>query len=224
MGAFHGLYGLIVSLGRSLDGVASLLLRLILAPVLFASGWEKLNGENWFMHTMDSFPFPFNVIPPEISWQLATWTELVGGVCLLIGLAVRWVSIPAMVVMFVAAWSVHLDNGWPAIAPSFPDEICIEGTEAATESSLPDRIARCYNVNQRTIEASQRLARGRAIMTEHGNSQWLNEYGPFVKLNNGIEFAAMYFAMLFALWTIGGGRWFSLDYWIALLSGNSNRY
>ena len=29
---------------KHLDGVASLLLRLILGPVMIAAGWEKLNG------------------------------------------------------------------------------------------------------------------------------------------------------------------------------------
>lgn len=221
---FHSIYGLVAGLGKSLDGVASLLLRLILAPVMFSSGWEKLNGENWFAYSLESFPFPFNVIPPEISWQLATWTELLGGILLLLGLAIRWISPPLLVVMFVAAWSVHLDNGWPAIAPSFPDEICVEGSEAQQQAALPDRIARCYNVNPGTVEAAKRLARGKQIMQQHGNWEWLNSHGSFVKLNNGIEFAAIYFAMILALWVIGGGRWFSLDYWIARITGNDNRY
>jgi len=35
-----------------------------------------------------------------------------------------------------------------------------------------------------------------------------------VILNNGIEFAATYFIMLLALFFIGAGRYFSMDYWI----------
>lgn len=34
-------------------------------------------------------------------------------------------------------------------------------------------------------------------------------------LNNGIEFAATYFIMLLTLFFIGGGRYLSLDWWIA---------
>ena len=71
---------------------------------------------------------------------------------------------------------------------------------------------------QRTIEASKRLAKGKEIMAEHGNRRWLNQHGSFVKLNSGIEFAATYFAMLFALLMIGGGRYFSLDYWIGFFA------
>lgn len=34
-------------------------------------------------------------------------------------------------------------------------------------------------------------------------------------LNNGIEFAATYFIMLLALFFMGAGNYFSVDYWIA---------
>ena len=34
-------------------------------------------------------------------------------------------------------------------------------------------------------------------------------------LNNGIEFAATYFAILLALFFMGAGRYLSADYWIA---------
>ena len=115
---------------------------------------------------------------------------------LLIGLAVRWISIPLMVTMWVAAMAIHWDNGWAAIAVSRPAPVCIEGSEAAVAAGSFEKFAKCYNVNERTIEASKRLARGKEIMAEHGNSRWLNQHGSFVKLNAGIEFAASYFAML----------------------------
>ena len=44
---------------RHFDGLASLLLRLILGPVLIGAGWEKLTGENWFGFQQEAFPFPF---------------------------------------------------------------------------------------------------------------------------------------------------------------------
>ena len=199
-----------------LDGVASLLMRLILGPVLIASGWEKLTGTNWFVHTLDSFPFPFNVLPPEFSWFLASWTEFLGGILLLLGLATRVVAIPLAVTMFVAAWSVHLDNGWAAIAPSNPPAVCIPGSEAHEASSRFERFVDCQNVNARTIEASRRLAKAKSILREHGDYRYLNGRGAIVKLNNGIEFAAIYLTMLFALLIIGGGRYISLDYYVRL--------
>ena len=57
-------------------------LRLLLGWDFFESGLEKWQGENWFAEIQDRFPFPFNLVPPEVSWQLATWFELLGGVAL----------------------------------------------------------------------------------------------------------------------------------------------
>ncbi len=199
-----------------LDGVASLLLRLILAPVLIAAGWEKLTGENWFGGQLDAFPFPFNVLPAGLSWFLASWTEFLGGILLLLGLGTRIVAIPLSITMFVAAYAVHLDNGWSAIAPSNPPALCIPGTDAHVASNPFQRYVACHGVNERTVEASRRLARARAILKEHGNWSYLNGGGPLVKLNNGIEFAASYLAMLLALAVIGGGRYLSLDYYAGL--------
>jgi putative oxidoreductase len=197
---------------RHLSGVVSLILRLILAPVLIGAGWEKLNGDNWF--NADLLPFPFSVLPPDLSWFLASWTEFLGGICLLFGLATRLWAIPLAVTMLVAAGSVHWDNGWPAIAPSSPPAICIPDSEAHRSSNVFERYIRCYNVNARTIEASQRLARAKSILREHGNYGYLNGSGSIVKLNNGIEFAMIYFAMILALLMIGGGRYLSLDYYL----------
>lgn len=53
------------------------------------------------------------------------------------------------------------------------------------------------------------------ILQEHGNYEWLTESGNFVILNNGIEFAATYFVMLLALFFMGGGRYVSVDWWLA---------
>ncbi len=210
-------YDRFVAFASHFDGVASLLLRLILGPVLIAAGWEKLSGDNWFAAVQDSFPFPFNVLPPELSWFLASWTEFLGGIALLLGLGTRLIAIPLAVTMFVAAWSVHLPNGWPAVAPSNPPALCIEGTPAHSESNLFERAIKCLNVNERTIEASERLSRAKSILREHGNWSYLNGSGSIVKLNSGIEFAAIYFAMLLALLIIGGGRYLSLDYYLRLL-------
>ena len=54
-------------------------------------------------------------------------------------------------------------------------------------------------------------------LSDPGNFRYLNGSGSIVKLNSGIEFAAMYFAMLLALMIIGGGRYLSADYYLSLL-------
>ncbi len=208
----EGLYDRVFHWVSHLDGVVSITLRLILGPVLIGAGWEKLTGDNWF--SPELLPFPFSVLPTDLSWFLASWTEFLGGICLLVGLATRLWAIPLAVTMLVAAGSVHWDNGWPAIAPSNPPAICIPESTANAQSSVFERYIKCYNVNERTIEASERLSRAKSILREHGNYRYLNGSGSIVKLNNGIEFAIIYFAMILALLMIGGGRYFSIDYYL----------
>lgn len=195
-----------------LQGLVTLGLRVILAPVLLAAGWEKLNGENWFVHVMADFPFPFDVLPAGLSWFLAGWTEFLGGMLLLLGLGTRWICIPLMVTMWVAAAGVHADNGWAAIAPSDPPAICVPDTVAYDDANDFVQWFSCTNVSARTIEASKRLARARSILQREGNWNWLSDHGAIVKLNNGMEFAVTYLFMLGALLVIGGGRYTSLDW------------
>lgn len=208
-------YDQAVALLPHLSGVASIMIRLILCPVLIGAGWEKINGANWF--SQDMLPFPFSVVPVDISWFLAGWAEFLGGICILLGLATRLWAIPLAITMLIAAVSVHWDNGWPAIAPSNPPEVCINDSDSQTAASIFERYIKCHNVNDRTIEASERLARAKNILREHGNYRYLNGSGAIVKLNSGIEFAAIYFVMLIGLLVIGGGRYLSLDYYLRRL-------
>ena len=90
-------------------------LRLLLGWDFFESGLEKFHGENWFADIQDKFPFPFSVVPPEISWQMATWFELIGGVALVIGLGTRFFALSLSILTVVAIASVH----WPAEWHSF---------------------------------------------------------------------------------------------------------
>ena len=53
---------------------------------------------------------------PALMAYLATFTEIFGAILLAIGLAVRWICIPLMITMVVAAVSVHWQYGWLAIA------------------------------------------------------------------------------------------------------------
>jgi uncharacterized membrane protein YphA (DoxX/SURF4 family) len=131
---------------------------------------------------------------------LATATEVIGALFLLLGFAVRWISIPLMVTMLVAMFTVHIENGWQAIADS---------SSAFASSMLgPLQI-------EDAGAAADRLDAAKSILQENGDYAWLTEAGSFVVLNNGIEFAATYFVMLLVLFLIGAGRYLSADYWIA---------
>ncbi len=172
------------------DFLAPLALRLYLVPVFWMAGSNKLQSMEstiaWFGNPDWGLGLP---LPALLAW-LATLTEAIGAVLLLIGLGVRWISLPLMITMLVAAFAVHWQNGWLAIA----EKTGVFATE-------------------RTVEATERLDRAKAILQEHGNYGWLTEHGNFVVLNNGIEFAATYFVMLLALLYLGSGK-AGVDYWL----------
>ena len=78
--------------------------------------WEggvgKFNSENWFTDIKDDFPFPFNVIPTEISWFISTWAELLGAIALVVGLGTRFTA-ATLIILDIVAWvSVHGGNGY----------------------------------------------------------------------------------------------------------------
>ena len=174
-----------------LEGIGPLLLRLYLAPIMIQAGWMKLaNFEStaaWFGNPDWGLGMPL----PHLMAALAGCAEFFGGIALVVGLATRLVAIPLAITMLVAALTVHWDNGWMALSDS---------------SS--------WLANERVIEAAPRKTMAIEILKEHGNYAWLTERGSITILNNGIEFAATYFIMLISLLFTGGGRYFSLDYWI----------
>lgn len=91
-------------------------LRVLLGWDYFESGLEKFRGANWFADIQERFPFPFSVVPPEISWQMATWFELLGGVALVLGLATRFFSLSLIVLTVVAIAAVHWPDNWRSFA------------------------------------------------------------------------------------------------------------
>ena len=93
-----------------------LLLRLPLAWEFFESGREKYLGNNWFADIETQFPFPFNIVPPSISWQMATWFELGGALALLLGLGTRFFAFSLIVLTIVATAAVHWPSEWQTLA------------------------------------------------------------------------------------------------------------
>jgi putative oxidoreductase len=192
---------------RKLDFLAPLLLRVFLAVVFIAAGWQKASSFEstvaWFGNADWGLGLPL----PWLMAFLATAAELVGGFLLLLGLATRYIAVPLIITMLVAALAVHWDNGWFAIAPSNPETSMAQPLAAigipAAKRSL-----------ENSAEVGERLGAARNILRENGNYRWLTGKGSFVVLNNGIEFAATYFIMLLVLFFYGAGRFVSLDYWI----------
>lgn len=186
------LYQKFLNVSRYGEGLAPLALRLYLAPVLMQAGYNKLahfeDTVAWFANPDWGLGLPM----PTLMATLAAGTEFFGACLLLVGLATRLISIPLMVTMLVAAFTVHWPNGWLAIA---------DGSS--------------WLANERVLEAGDKLDKAKSLLQEYGNYDWLTSSGNLVVLNNGIEFAATYFIMLLALLSLGGGRYTSLDYFIA---------
>ncbi|MGB0986586.1 MAG: DoxX family protein [Pseudoalteromonas spongiae] len=214
-------YQTLIQKSQVFSGIPFLLFRLILAPVMIIAGYSKLGmSEN-----PASFFEAIMALPSVVSWFgnsewglglpmpgllafLAGWTEFLGGWLILIGLFTRAVAIPLAFTMVVAITTVHWHNGWFSITPTNSetsaakvlDWLAIPGAKASLENSKA---------------AQERLNKMREILDEHGFTEYLYETGKPVVLNNGIEFGFIYFAMLLSLFFNGGGRYVSLDYWLA---------
>ena len=109
------------SLTARLRGIGQLLppliLRLIMGWEFWQSGVEKYTGDNWFTDIKDRFPFPFNIIPTDISWAMATWFELGGAVLLIVGLFTRFAAYSLLILTFVATAAAH----WPDMIAMWSD-------------------------------------------------------------------------------------------------------
>ena len=191
------IYQQIVTRLQVADGIPLLLLRLYLAPVMIQAGWNKASSFDSIVDWFGNDDYGLGLPMPLVMAFLATAAELVGGVLLLLGVLTRLVSIPLMVTMIVAMVSVHAKNGWLAIADA--------------SSWLADGT---ILLNENIMAAPEKLAAAKSLLQEHGHYDWLTSSGNFVVLNNGIEFAATYFIMLLVLFIYGGGRFFSVDYYV----------
>jgi putative oxidoreductase len=98
------------------DWVALMPIRLLLAYEYGKAGLMKLNGNNWFSNVQENFPFPFNVVPVEISWFLATWFEILGAFGLVLGLFTRFWAFSLVVLTIVAIGGVHWPDDWNSLA------------------------------------------------------------------------------------------------------------
>ena len=93
-------------------GISMLALRLFAAYEFGEAGLAKWRGENWFADIRDAFPFPFDLLPAGLSWNLAMGAELVVPVLLVLGLLTRLGALALMILTAVAWYAVHAGNGY----------------------------------------------------------------------------------------------------------------
>jgi len=98
------------------DYLALLPIRLLMAYEFWTAGMTKFNGTNWFERFQDNFIFPFNYVPVEISWFMATWAELIGALCLFFGLFTRFWALSLVIVSIVAISGVHWPDDWNSLS------------------------------------------------------------------------------------------------------------
>tara|TARA_Y100001970_G_scaffold275039_1_gene375742 strand:- start:1647 stop:2087 length:441 start_codon:yes stop_codon:yes gene_type:complete len=102
------IHNFLVSL-QAIDFIGLFLLRIYLFFVFWYAGIGKVDTFDKFSAYLGTVGIPF---PEIVSW-LVIIVESGGAALLLIGLFVRWVSIPLIVIMFFAGYLVHYENGWP---------------------------------------------------------------------------------------------------------------
>jgi len=89
------------------SGAALLAVRLVMGPMLAYHGWKKLDGGvGKFVATVARNGFPF----PEVLARATIMIELVGGICLALGLLTRlWGALATMQFLLIVAkvkWAV----------------------------------------------------------------------------------------------------------------------
>jgi putative oxidoreductase len=91
---------------------APLPLRLMLGYGFMAHGWAKLSrGPVGFAKLLEQIGAPL----PEVTAWVSIFIEIFGGLAILAGAFVTAVSIPLIVMMLVATFTVHLRYGFSAI-------------------------------------------------------------------------------------------------------------
>jgi putative oxidoreductase len=91
---------------------APLPLRLVIGYGFVAHGWAKLSrGPAGFARLLEQIGAP---LPEATAWA-STFVEILGGLAILAGAFVAIASIPLIVMMLVAMFTVHLRYGFSAI-------------------------------------------------------------------------------------------------------------
>ncbi|MEE9302801.1 MAG: DoxX family protein [Thiotrichaceae bacterium] len=166
---------------RGLDFLPPLLFRFFLAPIFWVAGQQRLglftgsdviwwNPLTWIdgagyqqgVEALSSAQGLFSIPAPSIMNGVIGGIEVIAAVLLIIGFAVRWISLPLMGI------------------------IILMGLAAA-------------NFSGGLVET------GKELFFSHGYA---------TTANSGIEAAIVLFLMTLALFFMGAGRFFSLDWWI----------
>lgn len=102
-------YSIVDSL-TSLKSLPLLFMRLILAVGFYGPAKMKMGNIQGIIDWFETINIPM----PALNAYMATGTEALGVVLLVLGLGTRIISIPLIITMIVAIVTVHLGNGFEA--------------------------------------------------------------------------------------------------------------
>lgn len=98
------------------DWIAPLGLRLLLAWEFYSAGMMKAGVDGtpgWFAGK--DFPAPFDWFPAGMNWTMVTWTEILAGLALMLGLFTRFFAFSLIVVTTIAIVSTHWPESWSSL-------------------------------------------------------------------------------------------------------------
>ncbi len=101
-------YNRFVSIVNNGQSIMLLCIRLALAYTFWDSGKRKFEDIASIAEWFESLEIP----APTLNAYMATYTELIGAVLLVLGLGTRLISIPLIITMLVAIKTVHWENGF----------------------------------------------------------------------------------------------------------------
>lgn len=100
---FSKFYRFIESTGSNLQSLFLLLLRLYWGGSFMFAGWGKLMD----IHPVVQFFTSLNIPFPHVSAYLVSLVELIGGICLILGLGSRLAALALVVVMLGAIYTTN---------------------------------------------------------------------------------------------------------------------
>ena len=93
---------------QNLDFIGLFLIRLYLFNVMWFAGTDHMENMDKLSGWLGTQGFPL----PEITTWMVVITEIGGAALLLMGLFVRWATVPMIIMVFFTGYLIHIDNGW----------------------------------------------------------------------------------------------------------------
>lgn len=110
MNKLLSIYTRFIAIVNNGQSIVLLCIRFALAYTFWDTGKKKFEDIAAITEWFQSLDIP----APNLNAYMATYTELIGAILLVLGLGTRMISIPLIITMIVAIKTVHWENGFPA--------------------------------------------------------------------------------------------------------------